>query len=83
MLKKPITMTPCNNPSLYEEARNKPSKIVPLLPRESLLDWLEISGRFQPDDVDEFHDYKLVEELDSFLESENYDPDDDEEEELE
>lgn len=65
-------MTICHNPSLYEEPRNQPVKIIPPIPRESLLNWLESSGRFRSREMDEFPDHKIIEDLDDILEPETY-----------
>lgn len=73
-------MTTYHNPALHEEPRNQSMKSVPPLPRESLLNWLENSGRFQATQVDESDAYKMAEDLDSFLEPEIYSPDNEEEE---
>jgi hypothetical protein len=43
------------------------------MPRESLLSWLESSGRFQAIEVEESQDNPAVEDLDSFLEADDYD----------
>jgi Protein of unknown function (DUF3134) len=59
------------NPSLREEPQNQPTTIVPLIPRESLLSWLESSGRFRSSENDEFPDSEMPEDLDDFLEPEN------------
>lgn len=68
------------NPSLREEPQNQPTKIVPLISRESLLSWLESSGRFRSNEINEFPDYKILEEIDDILESEMYVPETEEEE---
>lgn len=72
-------MTMRHNPALYEEPRNQPMKIVPLVPRESLLSWLESSGRFRSSEIDEFQDRKMLEDLDDILELEIYVPENEEE----
>jgi Protein of unknown function (DUF3134) len=64
-------MTTYYNPALYEEPRNQPLKVTPSIPRESLLNWLESSGRFRSNEIDELQDYLAAEELDSYLESED------------
>lgn len=58
------------NPSLREEPQNQPTTIVPLIPRESLISWLESSGRFRSSEIDEFQDGQILEELDDFLQPE-------------
>jgi Protein of unknown function (DUF3134) len=69
------------NPSLHEEPQNQPTKVIPLLQRESLLSWLESSGRFRSSEIeiDEFADRKILEDIDDILESENYAQEDEEE----
>ena len=63
-----------HNPSLSEEPRNKPMTVVPLLPRESLLGWLESSGRFRASEADgsEPHEQKVPETLEDILEPDIY-----------
>lgn len=73
------TMTICYSPSLSEEPRNKPIKVFPLIQRESLLSWLERTGRFHTSEIDELQDHKISEDLDDILEPENYVLEDDEE----
>jgi hypothetical protein len=62
-----------HNPSLREEPRDQPIKTAPPILRQSLLSWLESIGRFhQSNEIDEFQDYKIPDELDDILETENY-----------
>jgi Protein of unknown function (DUF3134) len=65
-------MTVCYNPSLSEESRNQPMRVAPFPPRESLLNWLESSGRFHASESDELPDHIMPEELDDILEPEGY-----------
>jgi Protein of unknown function (DUF3134) len=65
-------MTTIYNPALSEEPRNQPMKVVPLLPRESILSWLERTGRFKSSEIDGFPDCKTTEDLDDLLEPEVY-----------
>lgn len=60
------------NPALYEEPRNQPIKVIPPALRESLLDWLENTGRFHTVDVNEYQDFQVSENLDEILEPEIY-----------
>ena len=47
--------------------------VVPLLPRESLIGWLESSGRFRSNELDEgFQEPKVSETLEDILEPEVY-----------
>jgi len=71
-------MTKLHNPSLSEEPRNQPMKVIPVTRRESLLSWLESTGRFRPNEISEFQDHKIPEELDYILEPEVYDPENEE-----
>lgn len=41
-------MVKLSNPALHEEPRYQPTAIVPLKQEESLLDWLESTGRLVP-----------------------------------
>lgn len=70
-------MTICHNPSLSEEPRNQPIKVVPQIAQESFLSWLENAGRLKPYVVDEVHDH-LSEDLADFLEPEIQIPEDEE-----
>jgi len=62
------------NPALHEEPQNQPTKILPLVSRESLLSWLESTGRFRNSDleIDEFQDHQILEDLDDILDPEIY-----------
>lgn len=74
-------MTVRHNPALHEERRDQPMKVIPLSPRESLLGWLESSGRLQANDMNEFQANKITGELDEILEPELYELDDEPEQE--
>jgi hypothetical protein len=65
-------ITNYHNPALYQEPRNQPLTVTPPIPRESLLNWLEGSGRFHSNEIEELQDYLPAEELESFLESDVY-----------
>ncbi len=67
------------NPALYEEPLKQPMKAVPPIPRESLFNWLELTGRFHSSEVDDSQDHKLTEDLDDILEPEVYVLENDEE----
>lgn len=60
------------NPALSEEPRNQPMTVIPSLPKESILAWLERTGRFKSSEIDEFHDHKITEDLDDILDPEVY-----------
>lgn len=72
-------MITCHNPSLSEEPRNQAMKIAPKVAQETLLGWLESSGRLKPYEAGEFQDSKSSEDLDDFLEPEIHSLDDEEE----
>jgi hypothetical protein len=69
-----------HNPALYEEPINQPLRTIPPIARESLIKWLERTGRFHAEDDGEFQDHKLSEDLDSILEPEPYTLEDEEQE---
>jgi hypothetical protein len=66
-------MSTLYNPALHEEPRNLPTKVVPPIARESLLSWLESTGRFQNNETDELQMvHSMTEDLDDILESEYF-----------
>lgn len=65
-------MTVFYNPALSQEPRNQSIKAVSPILRESLLSWLESSGRFHANDIDEFQTHKISEDLDDILEPDLY-----------
>lgn len=77
-------MTTFHNPALREEPRNQPVAVIPLSGRESLLSWLENTGRFDLHQADEPQNLKTSEDLDDILEPDNYvlEAEEDNEEEL-
>ncbi|NJP08140.1 MAG: DUF3134 family protein [Leptolyngbyaceae cyanobacterium RU_5_1] len=80
-LKRMVMMPTVYNPAFREEPRNQPIKVVPLVERETILSWLESTGRLQlGDEVDEFQDRKMSEDLDDFLDPESLILEDEEEE---
>ena len=74
-------MTTCYNPSLSEEPRNQPIAVVPPIAQESLLGWLERTGRFyfNEDGIDASQAHKMPEDLDDILEPEVYGLEDEDE----
>lgn len=68
-----------HNPALSQEPQNQPMKVISALPRESLLSWLENTGRFRVGDSHDVPDNKLSEDLDEILEPETYTLDSEEE----
>ncbi|MBL1179115.1 DUF3134 family protein [Pantanalinema sp. GBBB05] len=84
-MKEKIITPPCYNPSLSEEPRNQRIKVVPPVARESLLSWLESSGRLHSsEESDDLKDYKMAEDINDFLDPELYplDEEEDQEEQL-
>ncbi|NJN87486.1 MAG: DUF3134 family protein [Leptolyngbyaceae cyanobacterium SL_7_1] len=67
------------NPALSQEPRNQSIKTIPPIRGESLLNWLENSGRFHSSEIDEFQNHKLSEDLDDILEPDGYALDNEEE----
>ncbi len=61
-------MTTRPNPALYEEPIDQPMKAVPLALRESLFGWLERTGRFKSNEIDEIPVYEISRDLDDILE---------------
>ncbi len=63
-------MNTFHNPALSEESRHQPQKIVPPVPRETLLHWLGRTGRLKSSELDEFQEQKSSEgseDVDDFL----------------
>jgi hypothetical protein len=60
------------NPSLHQESRHAAAKIPPQVERESLLKWLERTGRLKSDQVNESQHAKDSDELDAILDAELY-----------
>ncbi len=56
-------------------------KIAPKIAQQTLLGWLESSGRLKPYEIGEFQDHKTSEDLDDFLEPEIHSLEDEEEDE--
>lgn len=65
-------MNSFENPSLRQEARNQRADIPPQIYRESLLSWLERTGRLKPDTLDHPPDARPSESLDEILDPEIY-----------
>ncbi|MBM0743441.1 DUF3134 family protein [Phormidium sp. CLA17] len=70
-----------NNPSLSEEPRNQAMRVAPKIAQETLLGWLESSGRLKPSEIGDFQEHKISGDLDEFLEPEIHDIEDEEESE--
>lgn len=70
------------NPSLSEELRNEPARIIPLRESETLLNWLKRTDRlFKSNDSDELYDKNLPDELEDILDVSNSELEKEEEEE--
>jgi hypothetical protein len=54
-------MTPFHNPALRQEPKSKPLTVLTYVSRETLLEWLERTGKLKSDDVNESPEQKLTE----------------------
>ena len=63
-------MIPFHNPALRQESQNKPPTVLAYISRETLLEWLERTGKLKPNEVDESPDRNLLEDLED-LEASN------------
>ncbi|WP_416675384.1 DUF3134 family protein [Egbenema bharatensis] len=67
-----------SNPALHQESLSQQARVIPPRERESLLHWLESTGRFESREVEPGTEEKVAEELDDIIEtSYNFDKDDD------
>lgn len=66
------------NPSMQEEPFNHPTRIIPLRQEETILSWLENSGRFRSRDLDEDYANVPTDLVDEIIEVEPYSINDDE-----
>lgn len=64
-------MIPFHNPALRQESQNKPPTSLTYVPRETLLEWLERTGKLKPSEVNEASDQQLPEDLDILEDSED------------
>lgn len=65
-------MTDHKNPALRQESRHQPITVVPPLPRETLLDWLDRTGRLRSHTLEENGLAKIDSDIDSILDPEAY-----------
>jgi hypothetical protein len=72
-------MTTVQNPALHQESRDQPAKIPPQVHRETLLNWLNRTGRLKSDTPDDVQVTKPTEDLDEILDPEIYASDKEEE----
>lgn len=61
-----------DNPALHEEPLNQKATAMPLRENESLLNWIEGSGRFKPYESGELISDKIVEDIEEILETSDY-----------
>lgn len=64
-------MTPFHNPALRQEPKSNPLTVLTYVSRETLLEWLERTGKLKPNGVDEPSEQKLSEDLETLEELEN------------
>lgn len=69
-----------HNPALSEEPQSRPLKVSPPIPRESLLGWLDRTGRLKPNDSNEVEVKKTSEDIEDILGIDNYAADSEDEE---
>jgi hypothetical protein len=56
-------MTLFHNPALRQEPKSKPLTVLSYVSRETLLEWLERTGKLKPHEMNESSDQKLPEDL--------------------
>ena len=75
-------MTPFHNPALRQESKSQSPKVLRYVPRETLLEWLERTGKLKSHEMNELQDRKTPEDieisadLEDILEPEAYGLDD-------
>lgn len=75
-------MVKFRHPSLSEELRNAPARIILLRESESLLNWLKRTDRlFKSNESDKSHDKNVPEELEDILDISIFEQEREEEEE--
>lgn len=65
-------VTVYDNPALHEEPLNQKATAMPLRENESLLNWIEGSGRFKLYESGELISDKVVEDIEEILETSDY-----------
>lgn len=69
-----------SNPALHEEPLNQKATAIPIRENESLLNWIEGTGRFKLYEPSESLSDKVVEDIEEILETADYlDKEEDEE----
>lgn len=61
-----------SNPALHEEPLSKKATAIPLRENESLLNWIENTGRFKLYEPGELLGDKSVEDIEEILETSDY-----------
>ncbi|MBF2001802.1 MAG: DUF3134 family protein [Synechococcales cyanobacterium C42_A2020_086] len=60
-------MATFNNPALHEESLSQHARVIPPRARESLLNWLEDSGRFSQHELDLPAPTEATEEIEDIM----------------
>lgn len=58
-------MTPFHNPALRQEPKSQPLTVLTYVSRETLLEWLERTGKLKSNEVDESPEHQLPEDLET------------------
>lgn len=58
-----------SNPALHQESLSQQARVIPPREQESLLHWLESSGRFELQEAEVVSEDKVAEELDDIMDS--------------
>lgn len=61
-----------HNPALHQEPLSQQARVIPPRERESLLNWLEASGRFELHNPELTSNDKVAEELEDIMETSSY-----------
>lgn len=61
-----------NNPALHEQPLSQQATAIPLRENESLLNWIENTGRFKLHEPSESMIDKVVEEIEEILETSDF-----------
>ncbi|MBE9180913.1 DUF3134 family protein [Oculatella sp. LEGE 06141] len=70
-----------NNPALRQEPLSQKAMVIAPREKESLLNWIENTGRFKAYEPTESHDDKVTEELEEIMGSSVYEVDKEDESE--
>jgi len=66
-MSRPKSHAPYHNPALHEELMTAKVYVIPPRINESLLSWIEASGRFKLDSVEALYEQVAAVELDEIL----------------